>query len=229
VDFRVENAVYEGDQKKPFYQSTTIFHGGRVYDCTKAPPEIVIFDGSVGQFTLLNTKHRVRAELTTEQVTSFVAELQQVAVTCKDPIASFLAAPSFEQSYDEKTGQLTFSSPWVSYQVTPVPQPDSAAEQYRQFTDWYARLNALLIPGSRPPNGRIAVNAVMAEQQAIPSQVLLKLTLPKDSRRPSTIRSEHKLSRSLLPADLDRVKEAQQSMASFKLVSFQQYRKLDGR
>ncbi len=40
--FRIENTVYAGDQKEPPCESTTIFHGGMVYDCMKTPAETIV-------------------------------------------------------------------------------------------------------------------------------------------------------------------------------------------
>ena len=66
--FRVENAVYFGDEVQPTSQSTTIFSGGVVYDCMKTPAETVVFEPWAGRFVLLSEKHHCRTELTTTDV-----------------------------------------------------------------------------------------------------------------------------------------------------------------
>ena len=227
-NFRVDNTVYVDNQKAPVCRSATIFHDGVVYDCMKTPAETVVFDKSAGRFVLLNLKSRTRTELTTGEVAAFTDRLQQLAVKSSDPLVKFLAAPKFQERFDETTGKLTLSSPLVSYRLTLAPEKNQAVvEQYHEFSDWYARLNALLTTGSRPPFGRLVVNAALAKHKATASQVILTLSSGKASKRQqTTIRSEHRVVRPLTPADLDRVRQTREFMAGFKPVSFEQYRKL---
>ena len=99
------------------------------------------------------------------------------------------------------------------------------AAQYREFSDWYARLNAILIPGSRPPFARLKLNEALGRREAIAREVILTISVIKDgNRRPSTIRSEHNLSFSIAPADVERIERARQAMTSYKLVPFDKFR-----
>jgi hypothetical protein len=227
-DFRIDNTVYSADAKAPPIESTTIFHNGVVYDCMKTPNETVVFDRTGGRFVLLNLKSRTRAELTTGELAAFIDRLQQVAAKTSEPVVKFLAAPKFQEQFDEATGELKLSSTWVNYRVVSSPEEDSAAvQQYREFSDWYARLNTLLSPGSRLPLARLAVNAALARRKAMPSEVVLTISSSKQNRQPITIRSTHRVVRPLTPADLDRVAKAREHLTGFKLVSFEQYRKAD--
>jgi hypothetical protein len=227
-DFRIDNTVYAGDQKEPPCESTTIFHGGAVFDCMKTPAETIVFEPSAGRFVLLNLKQRTRTELTTAELGAFSHQLQHDAAASSDPLVRFLAAPKFEVRFDRAGNEMTLSSMWVNYRLTLVPAEDPVmVERYREFCDWSARLNALLSPSSRPPFGRLAVNAELAQRKATASEVVLTLSSPKrsSSREQNTIRSEHRLARPLDAADLDRVADAHRQMTSFKLVGFAQYRK----
>jgi hypothetical protein len=225
-DFRVDNAVYEGDQKQASTQSTTIFHNGTVYDCLTNPAETIVFDKAGGRFILLNTANQTRAELTTDNVAAFTNRLQVRAAEKSDPVIKFLADPKFQEKFDETTGELTLQSTLVSYRlVLSTNEGEGAANQYREFSDWYAKLNTLLSPSSRPPFGRLAVNAAVANHKAIASQVILSVASSKAGGQPTTIRSTHQVVRPLTQADLDRVAEIHKSLKSFKLVSFDKYRK----
>jgi hypothetical protein len=226
-DFRVDNAVYAPDEKEPSSQSTTIFHGGVVYDCLDTPAETVVFDKAAGRFVLLNLTQRTRSELTTSEVVAFIDRLQPLAAKSKDPLMRSLAEPRFQERYDEDAGELTLSNPLVSYRLTLLYETDqSVVEQYREFCDWCARLKPLLVPGSQPPFGRLAVNAALAQRQATASQVSLTVAIGKGLERPrTTIRSEHRVVYPLEPADLERVAQTREFMESFKLVSFDRYRK----
>jgi len=228
-DFRVDNAVYVGDQKEPSSESTTIFQAGVVYDCLKTPAETVVFDKRAGRFSLLNLSHRKRTELTTDEVAAFIDRLQPVAAKSEDPLVAFLAAPKFQERSDQP-GELTLSSPWITYRLVLSGETSpSVVEQYHDFCDWYARLNALLVPGSQPPFGRLLVDAAMAQRRAIASQVVLTRHTGKGSQPPTTVRSQHRLVCPLEAADLERVARAREFMDKFKLVSFDQYRKIEPR
>jgi hypothetical protein len=162
-------------------------------------------------------------------VAAFIDRLQPVAAKSKDPLVAFLAAPKFQERSDQP-GELILSSPWITYRLVLAGETGpGVVEQYHDFCDWYARLNALLVPGSPPPFGRLMVNAAMAQRRAIASQVVLTLHPSQGSRQPTTIRSEHKLVSPLAAADLERVARAREFMENFKLVSFDQYRKIEPR
>jgi hypothetical protein len=228
-DFRVDNTVFVGDKKEPISQSKTIFHDGVVYDCMKTPAETVVFDGMMKRFVLLNMGNGTRAELTTREVTDFVSRfegrLKEMIAKKPDALIQFMAAPKFEEKFDESAGKLTLSSPLVTYTLVLSPGPaDAAAAQYHEFSDWYARLNVLLTPGALPPFGRLAVNAAVANRKAIASQVTLTITSPKSGRR-QTIRSTHRVVRPLTAADIEQVDRIKKSMTDFKPVEFEKYRK----
>jgi len=227
-DFRIDNSAVVVGEKDPPSESTTIFCNGVVYDCMKSPAETVVFERAAGRFVLLNMKSRTRAELTTGELAAFSNRLQQLAARNSDPVLKFLAAPKFQERFDEATQELTLSSPWVTYRATLMPEADPAAiEQYHEFSDWYARLNTLLSPGSRPPFARLMLNAALAQRKAMPSQVMLTLAPSKSNRTPITVESTHQIVRPLKPSDLDRVAQIRESMGKYKLVGFEHYRKAD--
>jgi hypothetical protein len=230
-DFRVDNMVYAANEKEPSSQSTTIFHGGVVYDCMKSPEETVVFDKAASRFVLLNLTQRARTEISTGKIMAFVDGLQSRAAKGKEPLLQFLAEPKFEERADDSSGELTFSSTLVNYTVTLAPEANpSIVQQYREFCDWYARLHPLLVPGASPPFARLQVNAALAQRQATASQVVLTMSSGRGLKpQHTTIRSVHHIVRPLAPADLERVAQTRTFMDSLKLVTFDQYRKLEPR
>ena len=226
-DFRVDNAVYVGNQKESSSQSTTIFSGGAVYDCLKTPAETVVFEKTTGQFVLLNLGRRVQAELSTGQVAAIIEQLRPAAAKSKEPLVRFLAEPKFQEQ-STPSGELILGSPLISYRLRLAREADEkVVERYHEFCDGYARLNALL--GSPPPFGRLVVNAAMAQRHAIASQVVLTVHAGTGSEAPTTIRTEHRLVRPLEATDLEQVTQTRQYMGSFKRISFDQYRKAAAR
>lgn len=224
-DFRVENEVFLGAGKKADSRSTTIFSDSMVYDYLENPAETIVFDKRAGRFVLLDTVRRVRAELTTQEVLAFTQRLQRRAAAQHDLRIKFLAAPKFDEQFDKASGELRLSCPWMTYRLVLVDaESRSISQQYREFSDWCVRLNTLLNPGSEPPFARLAVNAALAKREATAREVHRTLT-PKKVFPPkrTKIRSQHRLVRRLVKADLDRVAQTRQFMQIFRPVEFERY------
>jgi hypothetical protein len=234
--FRVDNAVYAEGKEEPVSRSVTIFYDDSVYDCMKTPDEVVVFETdktnkTAGRFVLLNEARQIRAEVTAEKVAELFKQLRPEAAKARDPLVRFLAAPKFEQQYDEAAGELTLSSPLIRYRVTLAPEKNTdIVQQYHEFSDWYARLNVMMAPKSLPPFGRLEVNARIAERKALPSQVILTYTAGTETENPKQFsrRSAHQIVYLLTSSDLDRVAKARKQMQSFKLIPIDQYRKSGG-
>jgi hypothetical protein len=224
-DFRVENKVFAADKTAPQNQGVTIFYGGVVYDYLEQPAEVIVLDKAAAKFTLLDTSRQVQTELSTQQVADFIVGLKKKAAANQDQFIRWLAEPGFQEQFDQKSGELTLVGPQMMYatKLAAVPSPEMA-EQYREFSDWYVRLNTLLAPpGSLPPFPRMVLNQAIAKRQMIPREV--ERTLKFSATKRNTMRSEHELMTKLNAADLGRVTEAQQAMRKFTMVGFDVYRK----
>ena len=151
----------------------TIFHGGMVYDFLTEPPEITIFDNSSHHFVLLNLKNQEQSELSAEEVNAFIKKLNELAYKQKDPLGKFFSDPKFEELFDAATGELSLTSRWVTYRVvTEAPLDRATIARYRDFSDWYARLNSMLNPGSRPPMAGLQVNDALARHQVVAAKCI---------------------------------------------------------
>jgi len=229
ADFRVVNEVYLGLQRKPVSRSVTIFHDGVVYDfLLSEPQEVVVFDPAAERLVLLDLQRRIRTQLSTAEVEEFSQRLKQWASQQRDPLLRFLSAPDFSEQFDEVRGELTLSSPWLTYRILLANAPSpSVCRQYREFSDWMARLNTLLRANARLPFARLMVNQAVAQRRAVPREVTLSLarsSLPLPRR---VVRSEHQFYSQVMGPDLDRVLQAQQFMDIFKPVDFREYRRTD--
>jgi hypothetical protein len=224
--FRVENKVFIGAAKEPQVRSTTIFYQGVVYDYLEDPAEVTVFDKARGRFVLLDPQRRIKTELTTARVEDFSERLRQWAHEQSDPLLNFHADPHFSETVDEATGELVFDSPRVVYRVSAVEAGSEAvASRYREFSDWYGRLNTMLNPGARPPFPRMLVSRSLEQREQIPRAVELTLR-PRDIlSRPISARSEHLLIRRLLESDRNRMAETDRFMAMFEAVDFVDYQR----
>jgi hypothetical protein len=226
VEFRVDNSVYAEQQKEPTSRSTTLFHAGMVYDIMQQPQELIIFDKANGRFDLVDLGRRVRAELTTSEVTTFTRQLKQRALSAADPLTLFMAEPKFEEQFEETSGELTLTSSWLVYRIRGQSIDDrDVLAQYREFSDWLVQLNAMLNPGGRPPFARLALNEALGNHNMLPREVSLTIAPRKGPpAKQSTIRSEHRLQVQVAGPDLDRIKQARQALTTCRRVPFSEYR-----
>jgi hypothetical protein len=207
-EFRIETKIYVGKEEEPVSSTQTLFHRGVVYDFLAKPEQIAIF-------------RKVKTELTTDQLADVINKLRNWASRQRDPFLKFAANPQFNESFDRDTGQLLLASHQESYTIKtePADSPTALAE-YREFLDWYARLNTLLLAGP-PPEPRLAVNAALARYQVVPVSVELVRNNEKEK-----LRAEHEFAWLLSKKDLARIDEAQKGMAAYRPVDNEEF--LDG-
>lgn len=224
-EFRIETDVFLGTEKEPVAQSVTLFSGGLVYDFPLiGPQEVTVFDGSRGRFILLDVPRKTKTTLLTQELLEITAAIKVQAQEL-DGVFAFAADPQFKQEVDASEGWLTLSSNLLSYRAKGVkPQLPEAAATYREFADWYARLNATR-PGNLPPFARLELNRALAERQEVPEEV--ELTVEPKNRwagRKVVIRSRQIFNWRLSNTDRKRIDTAGSQMADFEAVSFQEYR-----
>jgi hypothetical protein len=82
---------------------------------------------------------------------------------------------------------------------------------YREFLDWYTRLNTLLSAGSFPPEPRLRLNDAFARHEVVPLNVELTRAGEKEP-----LRAEHKFIWRLSRADIDRIEDVRASLASYR-------------
>lgn len=225
ADFRFENRVFVPGQEEPVSRSTTLFHEGAVYDYLEGYPEITVLDKEMKVFTLLDTRRRLRTELTTSEVRMLCERLGNMAAASNDPFTQFLANPKFDEIYDAASGQLRLQSEWLEYRLATAPasSPDTA-KQYRLFSDLSAQLNTAITPGSRPPQARMLVNAALERLELVPREVSRVTPVKKGSgAKTVSVRSEHQFNASLSEADTNRIKQTLEYMRIFTRVSYAEY------
>ncbi len=223
-DFRIDNSIYLQGQSTPQSQGTTIFYGGQVYDFLSDPAEVIVFDKARDQFIMLDVARRQRCSLGTQEVEKFVGRVRQRLAGQSNPKLKFLAEPEFQESFDGSSAELTLKSPWVTYRAHVLTTGPDVAAQYREFSDWYAQLNAMLNPASRPPFVRMKLNEGIARHKGVAKDVHL-LVVMGSPEPPLQIESRHQLAIQLDASDLNRIAEAREYLRTFTVVSLEEYRK----
>jgi hypothetical protein len=224
ADFRVQNAVFAQGQSQPQSQGVTIFYGGLVYDFLNEPAEVIIFDKAHRQFSLLDITRRVRSQISIDEVRAFANRAKQRLSGHPNPNVKWLADPSFEESFDRESSELTLKSPSITYQAQVQATDLAVAAQYHEFSDWYAQFNHAFNPKSWPPFPRMMLNEAIERHQGVAKEVHLTAVLsPQEA--PTKVTSRHQLALRLDSSDMKRVAEAREYLRSFPSVSLGEYRR----
>jgi hypothetical protein len=220
--FRIETTMYVGDEEQSTSEATTLFLDGVVYDFLTKPEQTAVFrkptGGKPGRFILLNPRERIRTEFSTEQLAGAMQKLRTWAARQDDPFLQFAANPEFKESFEPESGELILASHLESYTVaTERVEHAEALAEYREFLDWYARLNTLL-SGGPPPEPRLRLNAALARREVVPLKVELKR-----GRENEPLRAEHKFTWRLSDADVERIDDVRASLAAYKPVPNEEF------
>ena len=121
----------------------------------------------------------------------------------------FQVDPQFTEAFDPASGKLRLSSQFVNYEVaTATVERAGVVRQYLDWADWTARLNYVLHPQAVTPDARIELNNALREQDRIPTQVDLSVTIDG----PLRLRAEHTFVWSLRSFDRDSIAKWEKSM-----------------
>jgi hypothetical protein len=223
-DFRIETKIYIGDAKEPASETTTLFVGKAVYDFIAQPEQVAVFrkpaGGKTGRFILLDPQQNIKTELSTDQLAGAMDKLRTWAGRQTDPFLQFAADPQFKESFESGSGKLVLAHYLESYTVTTrrAEHPQAAAD-YREFLDWYARLNTLL-SGGPPPEPRLRLNEALARHKVIP----LKVELTRSGEK-EPIRAEHQFIWRLSNDDRERINDVGTSLSSCRTVPNEEFLK----
>jgi len=216
-ELRIETDVYSGDAEASISHTVTLFDSGTIYDFVEGTQQVVVFrlptSSHAGQFILLDLKAQRRTVVTTEKIAALMEKLSKWALEQDDSLLQFSAQPEFEETFEAGTGQLTLDSTQWNYTVATVPaEDDETLDQYRQFMDWYTRLNVMMY-GSPPPGPRLALNAALGKHGVVPVEI--RRTVDADS---TTLRATHLFSWRLSREDRAQVEAVRKQLTSFEKV-----------
>jgi hypothetical protein len=222
-EFRIETAIYLGEEEAPASHTVTVFEKAAVYDFTENPKQIIIYragaEGRPAQFILLDPDLERRTDVDVERVEKLMQKLTRWASEHKDPMLKFSAAPTFKETFDAESGQLTMaSSEWTYRVATIAAQNTESLERFHEFTDRYAELTAML-HNSPPPGPRLALNDALAKHGVVPVEI--QRTIAGDEK--NAVRATHLFSWRLSRDDRARLDEAQAFLANFQKVDNEKF------
>lgn len=216
-ELRIETDVYTGDTNESLSHTVTLFDSGTVYDFVNDRQQVAVFrlptSTRSGQFILLDLNSKRRTEVSTDKIEGLMDKLSTWAKDQEDPMLKFSADPTFEENFESGTGQLTLDSSHWNYTVATVPAEDKKTlSHYRQFIDWYTRLNVMM-HGAPPPGPRLALNAALEKHGVVPVEI--RRTIEPQS---VTLRATHLFSWRLSREDRAQLEEVREHLANFKKV-----------
>jgi hypothetical protein len=222
-EFRIETEIYVGDESTPISHTVTLFEKSAVYEFMDDPQQVIVYrqgpDGKPGQFILLDTVRERRTDVDVDRVAKLMVKMSDWASAHKDPLLKFAAKPAFEESFDSESGSLTLAHKEWTYRAATIKAEDaSSLRRYRDFTDRYAELSAMMF-NSPPPGPRLALNAALAKHGVVPVEI--QRSLGGDEK--NAVRATHLFSWRLSREDRQRLDEAQAHLANYKKVDNEQF------
>ena len=243
-DIRVYTQIYDlsktASQKagnpQPVASSLMLFHAGKVYDLIVPGHEVTIYESTLSQFTILNSRRQLRSELSQSEIRRFLgmAETEvrkHLGAPFEDgstvsrkaiEILQFQLQPSFDVTYDPAKTHLALSAPEFQYVVDGiVPKTENVADKYLNVADWTAQLNSVLHPQSLLPEPRLALNQEMRRRGIVPKSVELRV----GSNPEVHLIAKHEWTWSLMETDRQLISDWEKQLQDpkFKRLSFQKF------
>jgi len=240
-DFHVETTLFAVGRSEPkeLMRSVTLFHAGKTYDFIPHMGELIIFDPSHGQFTLVNTRQKRMAEVHIDEVNRMLDiarralndHLQVLQAESKPNQSAieqilFQFNPTFEKAVVQTSGgpQVELKSKFFTYQVLGASAPTPThAFVYLNYADWICRLNYVLNPGGIMPDQRLALDSALRAENLVPYVVNFTIA----GGESPTVRAMHHIYWELNERDRELVRQWDNLLGSgeLKKVTFQDYQR----
>jgi hypothetical protein len=217
-EFRIETEVFIGEAEEPASHTVTLFEKSAVYEFVDNPEQVIVYRPTSSehpaQFILLDTATERRTDVDVERVTKLMEKLSGWAAKQKDPLLTFSAKPTFQETFDDASGSLTLTNQQWTYRVATVAaNSKDELDRYRKFTDRYAELQSML-HSSPPPGPRQALNAALSQHGVVPVEI--RRTIGGDEK--NVVRAVHLFTWRLSKDDRTRLDDAQQRLANYQKV-----------
>lgn len=222
--FRVVSAVYRQGSEEPVATSTTYFSGEQICDVSGKPDasQALIIDRSSNKVTIIDRQRQLACTVSLDEVMRVSAALG-TRIQNKPPLVKFAANPVFNVNWINSNRKLKMTGEYINYDVETVADQNAAvaAQAYREFADWSARVSATR-KGGLPPQARLERNDQLSQKRAIPKRV--ELTFIDQSGQTSAFYSTHKYDWQLTESDQRKIAELNQTAKSLKQIDLAQFR-----
>ncbi|MEZ6137473.1 MAG: hypothetical protein R3C53_21505 [Pirellulaceae bacterium] len=171
-DFRVETDISVPNEPKPIQQTLTLFKDGVAYDFSRDEPEMItMVDPQRQRIVLFDSKRQVQLPIDMQKFMQFMKSAHE-QVDSPDLPNLLLNREDAKRVYvDAEQKTVRVGEKILRYEASlQTPPQAEMSVYYAQFADASAALNAWRA-SSPPPFARNALNAAIAAQKAIPSEI----------------------------------------------------------
>ncbi len=182
--FRIDTDIHFANEKEPSKQSLTLFSEGVYYDFSKDDPTaITMIDPQRNRIILLDGKRNIQTTIDMTELSKYV---ESAKLQADSPDLKLLLRASEQVAFNDQTSTCTVGIKQISYVATTQKPPESTiAQQYADFANWSARLNAVY-PPQRPPYVRMRLNDELGNRGFLPAEI--EITTTHASGKPTTAR-----------------------------------------
>lgn len=212
--FRVDTDLYlQSNSNKPDKQTLTLFKDGIYYDfpMDDEKQSITMTDPARGRIIMLSPSRQIKTVFKTAELTARMEAVKRDMSTSKELVK--MLSPEVTASENMlRVGDESFA-----YQATlQMARDASMANQYADFADWSARLNAILPPNFFPPFVRMTLNQELASRGALPDTIE---RITRHNNKSSVIRSKLLVIASLSTDDEAKIRLVGEMLSTCKEVS----------
>lgn len=222
-EFKIETAIYAGDQKLPVAQNVTLFQNDLIVDLKMDfanPPNVIstkVYDSRQKTVALLDHSRSVRLEISDNRLLQMVDGLRR-DISQKEDL-QFLVNEAFKESASLDASKVVLTSPTIQYQVQ-GKRPANAGylKMHSEFLDIFTRLSAS-DPGGFPPFARLRLNESIKKMGWIPTTVEIDMEANALVPKGLKMKSTHVLIDGLSKKDIAKIDSAKKQWVNYPLVS----------
>jgi len=222
-DERSDAGRSERARSAPVSRTTTVFHAGKVYDFLDAGDRITIYEPAHGRFVILDGARQLRTELSVDDVTERITAREQSTWdylqkegrdAAHAPLLEFQLKPDFNESVESDKMILKLAGSQLDYEVRCLAaESEDHLRAYLAYTQWAARLNAVMHPQASLPAPRLALDGCLRRQGWLPVEVRMRSRQPRGPH----LRAEHRYDWKLTTTDRRLITLAENELAQPKL------------
>lgn len=230
-EFKIETAIYAGDEKLPVAQNVTLFQNDLIVDLKTDfanPPNIIatkVYDSRQKTVALLDHARSIRLEISDNRLLQMVDGLRR-DISQKEDL-KFLVTETFKESASLDAGKIILASPTINYQVEGKrPADGNYLRRHGEFLDIFTRLSAS-DPSGFPPFARLRLNESIKKMGWIPTSVSIQMKANALVPRGLKMKSTHTLIDGLSKGDIAKIDAAKKQWVNYPVVSLLKFHGID--
>lgn len=228
--FKIETAIYVGDETQPVAQNVTLFQDSIIVDLKldfANPPNVLetkVYDAQQKKVSLLDHQRSLQVEISDNHLLQMVDGLRR-DISQREEL-KFLVNETFSESQNLQLSKVVLTSPTIRYEVIGNrPSDPVILKSHGEFLDIFTRLNASA-PGGFPPFARLRLNQSIKQMGWIPSSVEIQISPNAMMPDGLKMKSKHVLIAGLSQSDIAKIESAKKQWIGYPRVSLLKFRNI---